>query len=351
MDTKQIFNCVATAIGSLPHKDVKKAWEIILNTLPDIPIWPQLPNRSFKENMYIQYSENFPCVVCDEENRKIFFDTSKNLELELEKFYQKYLEKDIEYFKISEDYAAGFYAIFRTFKDFFPKYIKGHITGPISFGLTITDENKKSIIYHEQLFDAVVKGLAMKGIWQVLKFKDLNLPSIIFIDEPYLSAFGSAYVNLSREEIIIPLNEVINTIKENNNNVLVGIHCCGNTDWSLLMETKVDIISFDAYNFISSFILYPKELTTFLNRGGIIAWGIIPSSKEVVKEDVKSLIKKLEQGIELLSTKGIQKELLLKNLFITPSCGTGTLSEDIAEKVFRLAFEFTNLIRNEIVEV
>jgi methionine synthase II (cobalamin-independent) len=338
------ISCLTTAIGSLPHKDIKKACQIVLNNLPEVPIWPQLPQRSFKENMYIQYSENLPCIVCDDKNKRIFFDTSKDLELQLERFYQRYLDKDIDYFKISKDYSAGFYAIIRAQSSLTPKFIKGHITGPISFGLTITDENKKAIIYHEQLFDAVVKGLAMKAVWQVSKFKELNLPAIIFIDEPYLSAFGSAYVNLSKNEVITYLNEVIETIKQNNN-VLVGTHCCGNTDWSLLMETNVDIISFDAYDFISNFALYPQQLIAFLNRGGILAWGIIPSSNKVVNEDVNSLLKRFEEGIELLYSKGIPKELLLKNLFITPSCGTGSLSEDIAERIFRLALEFTNQLK------
>jgi len=341
-----ISNCLTTAIGSLPHKDVKKAYQVILNNLPDVPIWPQLPQRSFKENMYIQYSENLPCVVWDERNNRIFFDTAKDLELQLEKFYQKYIDNEVDYFKISKDYAAGFYAISTINEQPTPpKFIKGHVTGPISFGLTITDENKKAIIYHEQLFDAVVKGLTMKALWQISKFKDLNLPSIIFIDEPYLSTFGSAYINLGKKEVIIPLNEMIDTIKENNN-VLVGIHCCGNTDWSLLMETKVDIISFDAYNFILNFALYPKELTAFLNRGGMLAWGIVPSSEKAANEDAKSLLKRFEKGVELLCSKGIQKELLLKNLFITPSCGTGSLSEDVAERVFELALELTNQIKN-----
>ncbi|MDI6734657.1 MAG: hypothetical protein QME42_00430 [bacterium] len=371
------MDCLATAIGSLPHREVEKAWTIVLNNLPEVPIWPQLPKRSFRENMYIQYSENLPCILCDEEAERIFFDTTADVEPHLEKFYQRYLDQDIDYFKISEDYSAGLGSdlecriqscILHSRSN--PKFIKGHITGPISFGLTITDENHKAIIYHPQLFDAVVKGLAMKALWQVSRFKELNLPTIIFIDEPYLAAFGSAYVNLSKEEVITPLNEVIETIKEagfkpgtsfkpgtgfkpgtsfklGSNNVLVGIHCCANTDWGMLMETKVDIINFDAYGFISNLALYPEELAVFLNRGGLLAWGIVPSSDEVVKENVETLLKRFEEGIELLAGKGIQKELLLKKLFITPSCGTGSLSEDIAERVFRLTFEVTNQIKKK----
>lgn len=347
-----MMDCLATAIGSLPHKDVKKACQVVLDNLPEVPIWPQLPQRSFKENMYVQYSENLPCVVCDEEAQRIFFNTATDVESQLEKFYQRYLDRNVDYFKISEDYGAGFYAMLRFWGQTGQTSLTGlipkaHITGPISFGLTITDENHKAIIYHPQLFDTVVKGLAMKALWQISKFKELKLPSIIFIDEPYLSAFGSAYVNLSKQEVITPLNEVIETIKEGND-VLVGIHCCGNTDWGMLMETKVDILNFDAYGFISNLALYPEELIMFLNRGGMLAWGIVPSSNEVVKENAETLVKRFKQGIELLVNKGIEKELLLKKLFITPSCGTGSLSEEIAERVFKLTLEVTNRIKNNL---
>ena len=90
--------CLATAIGSLPHKDVNRACQIILENLPDAPIWPQLAKRSFKENMYVQYSENLPCVMLDEQAEKVFFETTKDVEQELEKFYQGYIDQDIDYF-------------------------------------------------------------------------------------------------------------------------------------------------------------------------------------------------------------------------------------------------------------
>lgn len=338
--------CLATAIGSLPHKDVNRACRIILENLPDAPIWPQLAKRSFKENMYVQYSENLPCVVLDEQAERVFFETTKDVEQELERFYQRYIDQDIDYFKISRDHAAGFYLILEELKERKTRFVKGHLTGPISFGLTVTDEHKKSIIYNEQIFDCVVKGLAMKALWQISKFKILNRPSIIFLDEPYLAAFGSSYISLGKDDVIKPLNETIDIIKDYED-VLVGIHCCANTDWSMLMETKADIISFDAYGFIDNLALYPDDLTAFLKRGGILAWGIVPSGEEVMKEDCGSLVKRFEAGLELLSGRGVQRELLLKNLFITPSCGTGSLLEEVAERAFSLTLELTNQIRKE----
>ena len=49
---------------------------------------------------------------------------------------------------------------------------------------------------------------------------------------------------------------------------LVGIHCCGNTDWSMLMDSgSIDIINFDAFEFQERFVLYADNLKSFLKRG------------------------------------------------------------------------------------
>jgi len=56
---------LATAIGSMPHTNPSNACDIILNAIPEIPIWPQLPNTNFREEMETQYNEGIPCVVLD----------------------------------------------------------------------------------------------------------------------------------------------------------------------------------------------------------------------------------------------------------------------------------------------
>jgi len=87
-----------------------------------------------------------------------------------------------------------------------------------------------------------------------------------------MAAFGSVGVQLSKERIISLLEEVLAGISR-----LKGVHCCGNTDWSVLLDTSVDIISTDTYNYAQSLSLYPAEVKKFLDRGGTIAWGVIPT--------------------------------------------------------------------------
>ena len=153
----------------------------------------------------------------------------------------------------------------------------------------------------------------------------------MFIDEPYLSAFGSAFTQVSREEVIKYLNEVIEGIHKEN--ALSGVHCCGNTDWSVLMDTNVDIISFDAYSFFDGMTLYPEKLNKFFERGGVLAWGIVPSSDLINSETVASLAANFMEKNKQLVKKGIDEKAVKNRYIITPSCGVGSLPENLAEKI------------------
>ncbi len=179
----------------------------------------------------------------------------------------------------------------------------------------------------------MVKSLTMKARWQV---KELSKSAkgakiIMFIDEPYLSAFGSAFTQVSREEVIKYLNEVIEGIHKEN--ALSGVHCCGNTDWSVLMDTNIDIISFDAFSFFDGLTLYPEKLNKFFERGGCLAWGIVPSSDLINSETVESLTGNFTDKVQQLIKKGITAEAVKNRYIITPSCGVGSLSEELAEKI------------------
>ncbi|MDI6785325.1 MAG: hypothetical protein QMD92_01310 [bacterium] len=345
---KYNLKMLPTAIGSLPYQDVGKAVEIVLENLPDIPICFQLPNVSFYENMYVQYSEKMPCLVLDLEHEKIYFDTNKQYYKELEIFYQAYLEKDADYFAITPKFSVGFYALLNKVKDdTLSKYIKAQVTGPISFAMTVTDQNKRAIYYHKEIFEAIVKGLSMKAYWQAKKIKDEGYIPLIFIDEPYLSVIGSAYTSIKKEEVINSLNEIITLIKEAGG--ISGIHCCANTDWSILCKSKADIISFDAYNYLDSISLYKEDLVNFLNKGNYLAYGIVPTSIEIANENIVSLTNRLQKSISILLEQNIVTSSTKDNFIITPSCGMGTLSEGLTIKVLRLTKELSKITKEKIV--
>ena len=333
------FNCLPTAIGSMPHTDTATACAAVTRCLKDIPCWPQLPKRSFLENMYAQYSQGFPGVVLKEDS--IYIDHSQDLTQPLEELYAAYLDNNADKYPIGPDYAAGLHR-FLSLTDLSPLAVKGQITGPVTWGLTITDQSRKAIIYDELLGDAVPKLLKLKAAWQEKALSRISPDTIIFVDEPYMSAFGSISMNLSKEQIISLLEEVLSGISG-----LKGIHCCGNTDWSVLLDTSVDIISFDTYDYAQSLSLYPEEVKKFLDRNGTIAWGIVPNDEEsLVRESVASLKDRLEEAIAPFTRKDIRFKQLLAQGLLTPSCGLASLStEDAADRALELLAELSREIR------
>ena len=335
------FGCLPTIIGSIPHTDPQAACSQVVRYLKDIPAWPQLPRRSFLENMYAQYSEGFPGVVI--EGNSIHIDRSREVQKPLEELYAAYLENDFDKFPISPEYAAGLYE-FLSRSNPALKAVKGQITGPLTWGLTVTDENRRAIIHDEVLGDAVAKLLRLKAGWQEKALSQISRNTIIFVDEPYMAAYGSsasAGVFSSAEKIVSLLEEVFGGISG-----LKGIHCCGNTDWSVLLKTSVDIINFDAYNYAQSLSLYPAEVKKFLDRQGTIAWGIVPNDAEsLAKESASSLKDRLEEAMAPFTRHDIPLRQLIEQGLLTPSCGLASLSVEAADRALELLTELSARIR------
>ncbi|MBA7632248.1 hypothetical protein ES703_39791 [subsurface metagenome] len=189
------------------------------------------------------------------------------------------------------------------------------------------------------------KLLRLKASWQEKELRRISKNTIIFVDEPYMAAFGSVGVMLSKEKVISLLEEVFGGIGG-----LKGVHCCGNTDWSVLLDTSADIVSFDTYNYAQSLTLYPSQVKKFLDRGGAIAWGIIPNNKESVeKESVASLNDRLEEAMAPFTRKGIPFQQLIAQGLLTPSCGLGSIAtEETAARVLELLAELSIRIRKRI---
>ncbi|MDH4163202.1 MAG: methionine synthase [Nitrospirota bacterium] len=344
------FNCIATGIGSLPVVDPDQAASLSLRYLSEAPIWPQLPKRDFREHMDGQYSESLPGIIVDEGKKRFSFDSSRDLTPELERFFQHYLDKDDSFFAISETYAAGFFGFLRQLaKNGLPKgarFLKGHITGPLTAGISFKDETGKDIIHNELLFDAVVKGLAMKAAWQISQLKGFGLPVIIFLDEPAMESLGSAFSAASPEMVAEKLNEIIDVIHERGG--IAGIHCCGNADWPMIFNTKVDIVNFDAFGYRDKVFLYPEDIKRFIARGGALAWGIVPTGAFTGNETADQLISILDESMHRLQNAGIDRAALLRQSLMTPSCGMGSLTPDQSEAILKLLRNVSDRMQKKI---
>ena len=338
---------LATGIGSLPLADPQIAVDLILRYLPQIPFWPQLPKSNLREGMLAQFSENLPGLKFKNGDLQYI---SADKEKELELFYDRYIAADLEYFKLTPDFASGLHAFYQRLSKIDlsgVEFIKCQVTGPFTFCAGITDEEGKAILHDEVLRQAMVKGLGMKALWQLEHFKKFGKKMIMFFDEPYLTGVGSAYTPVNRNEVIDVYSELADFLKSQNS--LIGIHCCGNTDWSMLTDALgIDIINFDAFNFQERFVLYADNLNRFLKRGGLICWGIVPTQEFDSNQSPELLMQKISLGVNTLVKKGIDRQLLLERLLISPACGLGTLDAQKAEGILTLLNQTSLLIRKNL---
>ncbi len=337
MPVKVEFGCLPTAIGSMPHTDAEEACSIVMQYLPSIPAWPQLPNRSLKESIYIQFSEGLPGAVVNGD--KIHIEPLETFGNELEQIYTDCEEDNPTKYSTSAEYAAGFHSFLAQTRK--PEMVKGQIIGPVTWGLTVTDQDGRAILYDETLAEAMAKFLRLKASWQENALREISPNTIIFVDEPYLTSLGSAFVAVPNEKVIALLEEVFKGIKG-----LKGVHCCGNTDWSVLLGTTIDILSFDAYNYALSLSLYSDEVKAFLVRGGTIAWGIVPTNEEALaKESLSSLYDRLGEVMAPFTRNGIKFKQIVEQGLITPSCGLANLSLEAASRALELTAGLSHNLR------
>ena len=340
------FGLIATGIGSVPFENVEVSCREIVESLSHIPFWPQFVKRSFLEDMNVQYSEGLPLLIVNEEKRSLMVSESRSRESALVEFYEHFLAQDLDYFAISRDYAPGLYGLLENMgKGLAPEatFIKGQVVGPVTFASAITGIDGKPVIHDKELSEALTKGLAAKALWQVNMLKRSGKKPVIFLDEPSLSGFGSAFSTVQRHEVVEMLREVIGYVRENSDAV-IGIHCCGNTDWPMILEAGPDIVNFDAFEFMDHFLLYKKEIKLFFDGGGSIAWGIVPTSDFKSTVTVEELSLLLEKGFNTLEKIGIDRDVIICRSLLTPACGMGTMSKDMARAAISLLSELSRVM-------
>jgi methionine synthase II (cobalamin-independent) len=251
-------------------------------------------------------------------------------------------------FQVSKERAQGLYAFTETLaKRKGIVALKGQVTGPFTMLTGIKDREGRAGYFDDTIREMVIKGIAMKAAWQTRFLStDSDKQVVMTIDEPALAGLGSsAFISVTTAEIQEMVNEVADAIHQANG--LAGIHVCANTDWELLLESKIDVLSFDAYSFFDKFAPQKERIHTYLDRGSIIAWGGIPTGKaeDIEKETGDSLTALWESQAEQLTTPDRDKADILRQTFITPSCGTGSLTPELAQKVLALTKSVSDNLR------
>ncbi len=319
-------NLLTTAMAVMPHTDVHRALEVALSL--DIPFWPQLPNYSYYEDMYVQASEHFPGICLDLKNRKLSFSAEKFIAA-LEETLAHFEEPD--YFDVSAEYSV----VYRQFLQLDLQdraAIRGQLEGPISFGFNVLDENDRPILFNDTVRPFMLEFMAKRINVQLQKLKTRNANAFMFVDEPGMQFLFSALAGYGDAKAKTDLDQFFAMVERPR-----GIHLCGNPDWDFLLGLDLDVLSLDIYANAEIFSAYAKSIRKFLDRGGAIVWGIVPTGVEAFeKEDSGSLVSQLENVWRVLRGKGIDFDLLLSRSLLSPAtcCLVNPDRERTVEKAF-----------------
>jgi hypothetical protein len=328
--------------AAVPYKDMEKTIQVVLKNFPEAPCLPVM-TRSIRWAL-----EGIPCLVFDRQRREVFLDPSAGKEGELLEFYDSYEAGDLDYFAFTRENAPWFHALIETLEESRPdelRWVHFENLGPILMADVIKQPDGKSSFQDETLRDILIKATNMKSKWLIKKIRD-SVPGIEVITghaETTLVNFTSAGGTGSKEEIVAAINsgfEGLDCVK--------WVHCCANIDWSLLTDSDIDVINFDAFQHSDRLALYYKEIKAFLDRGGMLAWGIVPVINEVfLKESVDSLVKRLEEGISLFVEQGIDEELLAASSWVVPSCETVMMTPELSDRALSTTREISRIMRKK----
>ena len=330
-------NLLTTAMAVMPHRDVERALDLALST--DIPFWPQLPRFSYYEDMYVQASEHFPGVLLDMEKRTLRFSIDKFIS-ESEETFAHFDEP--EYFDISETYSVVYHRFLELDLSDRPA-IRGQLEGPISFGFNVVDQDDRPILFDDMVRPFMLEFMAKRVNVQLNRLKKLNPNAFMFIDEPGLQFLFSAMSGYSDQAARVDMEAFFSMIERPR-----GIHLCGNPDWDFLLGLDLDILSLDVYTNGEIFACYAGSIKKFLERGGVLVWGVVPTNFEPFEEEnIDSLEKMLKELWDALGKKGIDLEFLLSRSLLSPAtcCLVNPDGEKTVEKAFRVTKTLSERLR------
>jgi len=341
MHLSDILSCRAlgdgavTGIGSLPHTDANAAVRLVADVAPEIPFWPQLPQRAVEERMVEQALTPVLDLLAPRNGSYGYTLIQEGRRTDL------LTRVECARAELSPSAAGGFFAFERALADgAFPSAValKGQIIGPVTLAALLFVDGRR-VINDPVALKAIGDYIQRLAIWQVERLARWRTPVLIMLDEPYLALLPERDTT---GEAMRAVQSVVRGIQATG--ALVGVHCCallpdGAPPVALLCQTGANVVSFDAYQRVTSWRAAP-EVCAFVARGGVLAFGLVPTLHDLSDLWSADL---LTGWIIATAACGVQVDMA-RHTLVTATCGLGLLSEDTARQSFRLARDVAGLI-------
>lgn len=302
--------CRTTAMGIMPHTDIEKALTLALSL--DIPFWPQVPRVSFYEDMYVQASQFFPGISLDLAQQRVVFN-NRTFENGIAEYEEVMAKPDG--LALTKEYSSVYHSFLE--KELSRYYsIRGQMTGPVSFGFRVVDEENKPIIYNELVKTLLYDFMQRKANVQWEHLHKKNPRAFVWLDEPGLGWVFSGFTGYNDVQAQEDYRNFVQGLEG-----LKALHLCATVNLPYLLSLGIEVLSFDAYVLEVMPAGYTEAVGNYLREGNIIAWGIVPTdSTNLGKETPETLAARLMTYWEKVTRgTGIEGKQIAEQALIAPA--------------------------------
>lgn len=319
----RLLGGMSMAIGSLPHLSLVDAVTLSLSST-DIVTIPTLPKRSPAESMIAQALVGIVGVTVGQYG-------SIAVDIALVDPHSPVSTN------LDSDAFGGFRSFLSCAEDFVGP-VKWQMVGPITLGMALLRAGVPARIAFEVAV-RTVRAHAHDLLAAVAEAFPEN-EQIVVLDEPEFGAVREPGFPLAPDVAIDLLSAALAAIEPE---AIAGVHCCGDADWASLMAAGPAVLSMPGS---LSLVGCAGYIQRFLERGGWIAWGAVPTDGPVPMSAERPWKQLCELWCQLVQ-RGCNPALLRQQSLITPACGLGLHSTVVAERVLKINRELSARVRDQ----
>ena len=167
-------------------------------------------------------------------------------------------------------------------------------------------------------------------------------PQLVWLDEPLFGELMLPGFPIAPEPAIDLLSGAMAVLEPV---ATVGVHCCADADIASLLDAGPSVLSVPVNEKLAAVAGY---LTRFLERGGRIAWGVVPTDGPIATTSERSWRQLSDLWCELVR-RGCDPVMLRQHSLVTPHCGLGTHTPAVADRVVQLTREVGRRVNEQAV--
>lgn len=323
MASLQLANGSTTGIGSLPHRDGAVAARFALESMT-IPAIPTLPKRSPAEGMIAQAVVGIHGITIGQYG-SIAVDVPR-----IDPIHPVVTD-------IQHDAFGGFRAFLAEARGR-TDTVKWQMVGPVTLGVALI----RAGVPEHLAFDVAVRAVR-SHVQHLLDVVDDGLPGcaqVVFIDEPMMAEISDPGFPIAPDTAIDLVSAALAAIEPR---AVSGLHCCADTDWAPAIAAGPQILGVPVTPAVVESSGY---LHRFLERGGIIAWGVVPTDGPIPMSAERPWRHLTELWCQMV-TRGCDQVQLRQQCIVTPECGLGMHSPTVAERVHHITAEIGRRVHDQ----